>query len=132
MHGYVPAAGEQGGPPAPGYTEVDDDAGAGGVGAVGEGGRMTSAPAYEDATTTTTAAEGGFRAPPREMYPDYRYRRGEEDGALAEKRGAPRAMSKDEVRRINEERRKRMKAGGFTNWVLRRKGGSGGGDAVVR
>ncbi len=75
-----------------------------------------------------TTARGG-----RETYPDYRYRRGDEDGALAgDRQGPPRAMSEGEVRRINEERRKRMKAGGFTNWVLRRKGRSSNGDAVVR
>lgn len=122
-HGYVPAAGEPGGPPAPDYTEFD---GAGGEGA-GRGDRR----AYEESTTP------GFSAPSttlasRDIYPDYRYRRGEEDGALADKQGLPRPMREDEVRRINEERRKRMKAGGFTNWVLRRKGRSGKGDTIVR
>lgn len=127
MHGYVPAAGEPGGPSAPGYTAVD---GAGG-GGEGEGTRGDRAPAYGDATTTEFSASSTTRGA-RETYPDYQYRRGEEDGALAEKQGAPRPMAEDEVRRINEERRKRMKAGGFTNWVLRRKGKSGDGDAVVR
>lgn len=112
----MPAAGEPGGPPAPDYTEFD---GAGGGGA----GR-----AYEDPTTPGFSATQASR----DTYPDYRYRRGEEDGALADKQGLPRPMREDEVRRINEERRKRMKAGGFTNWVLRRKGRSGKGDTVVR
>ena len=119
MHGYVTAAGEPGGPSAPGYTAVD---GAGG-GGEGEGTRGDRTPAYGDVVTT----RGGG-----ETYPDYSYRRGEEDGALAEKQGARRPVADDEVRRINEERRKRMRAGGFTNWVLRRKGKSGDGDAVVR
>ena len=125
----MPAAGEQGGPPAPGYVEVEN----GGGEREGER-RGDDAPAYEDGMTggvvgasRTTRQQGA-----RETYPDYRYRRGEEDGALADKQEPPGPMPEDEVRRINEERRKRMKAGGFTNWVLRRKGRSGNGDAVVR
>lgn len=152
VHGYVPKAGEVGGPP--GYRGRDRDrVGGDGEGIGGDGGGSGAgvgagergdddAPAYEDAgrrevvgataTTTTTTRE---RA--RETYPDYRYRRGEEDGALAgDGQGPPPAplgpMAEEEVRRINEERRKRMKAGGFTNWVLRRKGGRKAGDVVVR
>ena len=86
------------------------------------------APAYEgEVRGTMTRGEGAGGG-------TYRYRRGEEDGALAEKQGAGLGpMAEEEVRRINEERRKRMKAGGFTNWVLRRKGkGNGGGAAGVR
>ena len=120
----MPAAGEPGGPPAPGYGEV----GGGGGGGTGRGGARASGGA---------AAAAGFDAPPttrvrREPYPDYRYRRGEEDGALADRQGPPGPMPADEVRRINEERRKGMKAGGFTGWVLRRKGKSSNGYAVVR
>lgn len=149
IHGYVPAAGEPGGPPAPApdYSELDtagavnyselDTAGAVNhseldtAGAVREGGTGDHVPdavrggGYE--RTSTTARAG------RETYPDYRYRRGEEDGALAEKKGPPRPMGEEEVRRINEERRKTMKAGGFSDWVSRRKGRRGSdGDAVVR
>ena len=120
-HGDVLAAGEPGWPPpAPEYTEID-------------GGARVHTLGYEDATTGdgSTAPPTARRAP-RGIYPEYRYRRGEEDGALAEKQGPPPPMPEDEVRRINEERRKRMKAGGFTNWVLRRKGRSNDGNAVVR
>ena len=137
----MPAAGEVGGPPPRYDVEVDNhnDDGVGvGVG-VDEGqgqGRRDEAPAYhEDEDATTTGVGHGAR---ETSYPDYRYRRGEEDGLLAaEKQGAraPGPMAGEEVRRINEERRKRMKAGGFTNWVLRRKGrggnGNGNGDAAV-
>lgn len=128
-HGFVPAAGEPGGPPAPGYTEVD---GAGGVGALREGERTRRdhAPAYEDATAEEFHAPP-TRQVPRDTYPDFQYRRGEEDGALADKQGPPRPMPEGEAGRINEERRKRMKAGGFTNWVTRRKRRSNNGDAVV-
>ena len=125
----MPAAGEPGGPP--GYGEVGGAGGVGGGGGTGRGGTRGSGGA-------TAAAAKGFDAPPTtrvrgESYPEYRYRRGEEDGALADRQqGAPGPMRAEEVRRINEERRKGMKAGGFTGWVLRRKGKSGNGDAVVR
>ncbi|KAL9068453.1 MAG: hypothetical protein Q9161_006204 [Pseudevernia consocians] len=133
-HGYVPAAGEAGGPPAPEYTEVDEGGDAGGVRREEE--EEATPSGVED---VGTGEGGGYAAPrttaqgARETYPDYRYRRGQEDGALAGGERGPRGpMTEEEVRRINEERRKRMKAGGFTNWVLRRKGRSGDGDAVVR
>ena len=124
----MPAAGQPGGPPAPEYTEVDT----GGVGAVSEGGTTgrDDAPAYEDVSISDGHAPAS-RQGPRETYPDYQYRRGQEDGALAERQGPPLSMSEEEVRRINDERRKRMRAGGFTNWVLRRKGRSSNGDAVI-
>ncbi len=52
-----------------------------------------------------------------------RYRRGVDDGVLVESgTGRMGEMGDEEVRRINEERRLRMRRGGFTNWVLRRKG----------
>ena len=125
-HGYVPAAGQPGGPPAPEYTEVDESRGVG-----SEDGRRgrDDVPAYEDVSVRDGRGSAS-RQGAREIYPDYQYRRGQEDGALAERQGAPLPMSEEEVRRINEERRKRMKAGGFTNWVLRRKGRSNA-DAVI-
>lgn len=121
----MPAAGEPGGPPAPGYGEV----GGGGGGGTGRGRARASGGA--------AAAAAGFDAAPTtrvrgEPYPDYRYRRGEEDGALADRQGPPGPMPADEVRRINEERRKGMKVGGFTGWVWRRKGKGSNGYAVVR
>ena len=70
----------------------------------------------------------------------YQYHRGEEDGAIAHipySSGRRRAeipaslpSQEDDVARINGERRRRMKAGGFTNWTLKRKEGKG--EAVVR
>lgn len=91
----------------------------------------------------------------------YHYRRGEEDGFLAEQQplashssanltamatpqlsssggvgvGPPPPMGDEEVNRINEERRKRMKSGGLANFRLRwkkDKGAKGGEDGVVR
>ncbi|KAM0798844.1 hypothetical protein BDR22DRAFT_890962 [Usnea florida] len=130
-HGYVPAAGQPGGPPAPEYTEVDESGGVGAVGSSGGGRRgRDDAPPYEDVSERDAQAPAS-RQGAREIYPDYQYRRGQEDGALAERQGAPLPMSEEEVRRINDERRKRMKAGGFTNWVLRRKGRSSHADAVI-
>ena len=100
----------------------------------------SNAPPSSTATNNTTTQ----RSTP------YQYRRGQEDGFLATYptsgqasrsmndlsnsttaddstgRGgrAPPPMQADEVRKINEERRKRMKTGGFTNFVLRwKKGG---------
>lgn len=131
-HGYVPAAGEPGGPPppAPDYREIDGAGGAG-AGREGEGTRRDHTPAFENTMTEEFYAPPTTRVP-RETYPDYQYRRGEEDGALADKPGPPRPMQEDEVRRINDERRKGIKAGGLTSWVLRRKGRSDNREAVVR
>lgn len=126
IHGYVPAAGEP--VPAPEYTEVDT------AGAVREGTRRDQMPVYEDAGEGYGRTKATTTRVSRESQPDYRYRRGEEDGALAGRKGPPRPMGEDEIRRINEERRKRMNAGGFSNWVSKRKGrgGSSNADAVVR
>lgn len=128
MHGFVPEAGEGGG--LPGYEEegVGDGGGGGGVGEEEE------APAYDGAQDAGgREVVGAMREGGRgggETYPDLRWR-GEEDGALAgHKQAEPGPMGEEEVRRINEERRKRVKAGGFTNWVLRRKGGRREGDGV--
>ena len=144
IHGYVPAAGEPGGPPA--YMEVEE-----GRGGVPER-RMSEPPMYEDRGGDPIVggrADTGTRAGEVDSSP-YQYRRGQEDGFLAaypaHSRGAhsavdltqggraPPPMADDEVRRINEERRKRMKAGGFTNFVLRWKKDkpAKGSDAVVR
>lgn len=123
MHGCVGAGGPLG------YGEGVGDDGDGGAlnGAERRKRRRDRASVHEDATAgeidapqTTTRVLGGW-------YPDDRYRRGEDDGALGEKRDPRRAMSEGEVRR------KRVKAGGgFRKWVLRRKRGGGDGDAVVR
>ena len=127
-HGYVPAAGEPGGPPAPEYVEVEGVAPDVGT----ERTRGARTPSYEDATTgdhhvaQTPTTQGS-----RETYPDYRYRRGQEDGAMTDGQGPPPSNGEDEVERINEERRKRMKAGGFTNWMLKRKGKNGNANTVV-
>ena len=129
IHGYVPAAGEPGGPPA--YMEVDE-----GGGRIPER-RMSEPPMYEDRSGDVAAAgrtDTGPQAGEQNNSP-YQYRRGQEDGFLAAhpapSRGAhsaidlteggraPPPMANDEVKRINEERRKRMKTGGFTNFVLR-------------
>lgn len=102
-----------------GVEEVDS---AGGVGLEGRA-RRAEPPEYRDHTLvgidSTTASNSG-----------YQYHRGEEDGFLAsqpltEQRSvsrAPAPMPEDEVRRINEERRRKMKGGGFSNWRLKRKG----------
>lgn len=118
MHGYVPAAGEVGGPPA--YAEEGATyASIGGAGA-GAG----------DVHGGVNSRDGlrGYDGVDRDE---------NGDGLAAERADArgppPGPMGEEEVRRINEERRKRMRAGGFTNWLLRRKGRGGeGGDGVVR
>jgi len=130
VHGYVPAAGEPGGPPA--YMEVEgrdegDGRGEGGP-PVYEGGRRGSAPGVMEQPQTTRSGSPGAGESP------YQYCRGQEDGFLAEPEQhrarhsavdllegarAPAPMREEEVRRINEERRKRMRAGGFANFVLR-------------
>ena len=104
--------------------------------------REDAAPAYDDASSPNDSTAQTVSATRHDSGTDghehslgdrgYVYQRGEEDGFLAEPRRAPPHMQEEEVRRINEERRKRMKAGGFTNWVLRRKGEKGGADAIVR
>lgn len=110
-HGYVPA---------PGYTEnADEDSNAAltqhsdGLG----GGQRDGLPEYEDASALPSDRAGngatGVRAHP------YEYRRGEEEGAFVERNQAPPLMGGDEVRKINEERRKRMKTGRVTNFFLR-------------
>jgi len=111
-HGYLS--------PAPGYSEnIEDDE------AAAEGRR-----AQTDSSTTVRAARN---APPRgyeatngrragtRPSSQYHYVRGEEEGAFVEKQKAPPAMGDEHVRRINEERRKRMKTGGFASFILRKK-----------
>ena len=66
----------------------------------------------------------------------YQYQRGEEDGFLAgvpysngvRREGLP--SQEGDVERINGQRRRKMKAGSFANWSLKRKEGKG--EAVVR
>ena len=143
-HGYVPAAGTPGGPPGP------EDAGppAYGDGEAFAPTRIESHPRgergeYMDATMVDGAGGDGLAGiwSNSQRGNGYQYRRGEEDGFLAEqpagdgpsgRRSAPPPMPEDEVRRINEERRKRMKTGSFANWRLRRKSAKSEGEGVVR
>ena len=76
----MPAAGEPGGPPAPApdYREIDGAGGAG-AGREGEGTRRDHTPVFENTMTEEFYAPSTTRVP-RETYPDYQYRRGEEDG----------------------------------------------------
>ena len=70
----------------------------------------------------------------------YQYHRGEEDGYLAHipyssgvrsgELPASLPSQEGDVAKINGERRRKMKAGGFANWTLKRKEGKG--EAVVR
>lgn len=127
VHGYVPAAGEEGGPPL--YEEY------------GVGRRGTMPPDYVDdggaaLSHVSDSYSPSTRTPATTTSSPYMYRRGQEDGYLAaqdvSRQGSrstgdlstrpPPPMQQDEVRRINEERRKRMRSGGFTNFVLRLKG----------
>lgn len=93
--------------------------------------RVATAPMREERDTTTQAE---VSRPYGEI--GYQYRRGEEDGALAHipyGSGVSRGelpSQEGEVERINGERRRRMKAGGFANWTLRKKEGKG--EAIVR
>lgn len=117
--GAEAAGGEEvGGEVVPEYTDLVPAA----AGSRGEsnGVATSGAPALENETNRRGAGENGEGG-------NFVYRRGEEDGALAppptkKKKKAPAAMGDEEVRRINEERRLRMKAGGFTNFVLRWRG----------
>lgn len=123
QHGYVPAAGEPGGPPlysreeeeAPAYEEGEERAGE------RARRRQTMPPEYADGNAPL-APVGAMRT--------------QSAVDLSEGGRAPEAMGGEEVRRINEERRKRMKAGGFTNFVLRWKKEKPGkaveGDGIVR
>lgn len=125
-HGYVPAAGEVGGPPL--YSEIEH-----GDGEVGDGERverrrtMPPPPEYRDgdapfAPVSPVEAESaraignGGRA--------YVYRRGREEGALASRS----VEDLEEVRRINEERRGRGRGRGKGFLGRWRRGG----DGVVR
>ena len=128
-HGYVPAAGEPGGPPlAAREGENDGDA----------------PPEYEereehrDTTLRNHVSDSQQQRPYGEI--GYQYQRGEEDGFLANipysngvrREGLPASLLSQEgdVARINGERRRKMKAGSFANWSLKRKEGKG--EAVVR
>ena len=131
-HGYVPAAGEPGGPPlAAREGEIDGDA----------------PPEYEEREKhrdTTTLQNHVTDSQPQRPYGEigYQYQRGEEDGVLANgpssngisREGLPAASSlpsqEGDVARINGERRRKMKAGSFANWSLKREEGKG--EAVVR
>ncbi|KAL6720477.1 hypothetical protein ACLMJK_002400 [Lecanora helva] len=144
VHGYVPAAGQPGGPPA--YMEVDERRGE------RLERRMSEPPRYEDGDRANAASrtDTSSRSPRAESRSPYQYRRGQEDGFLVdhdtrsraahsaidltESGRAPPPMPDNDVRRINEERRKRMKAGAFTNFVLRWKKDkpAKGGDVAVR
>ena len=113
-HGYVPAAGEPGGPPlAAREGENDGD---------------VAPPEYEerekhrDSTTLRNrVTDSQQQRPYREI--GYQYQRGEEDGSSLPRQEV-------DVARINGERRRKMKAGSFANWSLKRKEGKG--EAVVR
>lgn len=94
----------------------------------------------EEYTDTTTRAKVSSTQQRPYGETRYQYHRGEEDGALANipysngvRRGEiPAALPSQEVdvARINGERRRRMKAGSFANWTLKKKEGKG--EAVVR
>ena len=127
-HGYVPAAGEPGGPPLaregdapPEYEE-----------------RATTVPRERQEHRDTAVRDNTSGSQQQRPYGEigYQYRRGEEDGALASipyssggRRGELPSQEGD-VARINGERRRRMKTGAFANWTLKRKEGRG--EAVVR
>lgn len=64
--------------------------------------------------------EGGDEAP---AYTDLSEERSGDSGR------APPRMRDEEIRRINEERRRKMTGGGFSNWRLKRKGNK---EEVVR
>ena len=129
-HGYVPAAGEPGGPPlAAREGENDGDA----------------PPEYEEREEhrDTTLRNNGSDLQQQRPYGEigYQYQRGEEDGFLANipysngvrREGLPVASlpsQEGNVARINGERRRKMKAGSFANWTLKRKEAKG--EAVVR
>jgi len=131
----VPAAGEVGGPPL--YTEhapspvYEYDARA--------ERRQTMPPEYLDGNAPHAPVSASQET---ERGRDYVYRRGREEGFLASRPASveggrvPGAMDEDEVRRINAERRKRMKAGGITGFVRRwrreRPAGGKGAEVVVR
>ena len=143
-HGYVPAAGENGGlalarkseedgggdVPPPEYEERVVGAGA-------------AVPMREEQYRDSTSAlrnHGSNERQQQQQRPygeiGYQYQRGEEDGFLAgipysnggRREGLP--SQEGDVERINGERRRRMKVGGFANWGLKRKEGRG--EAVVR
>ena len=112
-HGYVPAAGEPGGPPL----------------AAREGEKNGDAPPeyeerekYRDATTLRNRVSDPQQ---QRLHGEmgYQYQRGEADGSSL-------PSQEGDVARINGERRKKMKAGGFANWSLKRKEGKR--EAIVR
>ena len=134
-HGYVPAAGEPGGPPL-GRAGDDRDAPP-----VYE--KKVAVPSREREEHRDSTIRNNVSNTQQRPYGEigYQYHRGEEDGFLAnipysngERRGElPASLlpsQEDDVARINGERRRKMKAGGFANWRLKRKEGKG--EVVVR
>ena len=146
-HGYVPAAGELGGPVLARKSEGDGD-GDDGDGdmpppeyeeRVAAGAAAVPSEEYRDTTTTLRTHGSNERQQQQRPYGEigYQYQRGEEDGFLAgipysngvRREGLP--SQEGDVERINGERRRgRTKKGGFANWGLKRKEGRG--EAVVR
>ena len=127
-HGYVPAAGEPGGPP----LARDGDA-------PPEYEERVAVPRREIDKHTDTTLRNSVSNTQQRPYGEigYQYQRGEEDGFVASipysnggRSGELPPSQEGDVARINGERRRKMKAGGFANWTLKRKEGKG--EAVVR
>ncbi len=133
-HGYVPAAGEPGGPP---LAREDEDGNA----PPGYEERL-AVPSREREENRDTTIRNNVSDTQQRPYGEigYQYHRGEEDGFLAHipysngvqggELPASLPSQEGDVARINGERRRKTKAGGFANWRLKRKEGKG--EAIVR
>ena len=133
-HGYVPAAGEPGGPPLARENEDGD--------APPEYEERVAVPRRQREEHGDTTLRNNVSNTQQRPYGEigYQYHRGEEDGFLAHipysdggrsgELPASLPSQDGDVARINGERRRKMKAGGFANWSRKRKEGKG--ETVVR